>query len=342
MTTRLATIEAARISTRPKNDDMIINSAAYRHGKKIGDVPLDDISEVLKEPDTFVWLGVFDPKVELLKHIQAEFSLHDLAIEDALVAHQRPKIETYGETLFIVMNTVQLVDELPTFGETHIFLSKNFVVSIRHGASSSYQQVRSRCEAMPALMTKGPAFVAYSIMDFITDHLYEVADEIQTRFEAIEEQLFTDQYDRETINRLYRMKAEMLHLRSAATPIDEICRQMTRLHDDLIPKELRPYFRDISDHALKTVSILDSVREMMTTAIQINLALVTFSQNETVKRLAGWGAILAVPTLVFSLYGMNFKWMPELDFKYGYPVAVAGTIGACAYLFRRLRKSGWV
>ncbi|RKP54842.1 magnesium and cobalt transport protein CorA [Pararobbsia silviterrae] len=321
---------------------MIINSVAYRHGKKIGDVPIEDISEVLKEPDTFVWLGVLDPKIEQLKQIQQEFSLHELAIEDALQAHQRPKIESYGDTLFIVMSTAQLVDDLPQFGETHIFLGRNFVVSVRHGASSSYQHVRARCESLPALMTKGPAFVAYSIMDFITDHLYEVADEIQTRFETIEAYLFTDQYDRETINRLYRMKAEMLHLRSAASPIDEICRQMERLHEDLVPKDLRPYFRDIADHALKIVSILDSVREMMTTAIQINLALVTFSQNETVKRLAGWGAILAVPTLVFSLYGMNFKWMPELDFKYGYPVAVGGTIAACLYLFRKLRKSGWV
>jgi magnesium transporter len=321
---------------------MIINSSAYRNGKKIGDVPLDDISEVLKEPDTFVWLGVLEPTIELLKQIQVEFSLHDLAIEDALMAHQRPKLETYGETLFIVMNTAQFNDEMTSFGETHIFLGKNFIVSIRHGASSSYQQVRARCESVPTMMTKGPAFVAYSIMDFIADRLYEVAEGIQSRFEVIEETLFTDQYDRDMINRLYRMKAQMLRLRAAATPIDEICHQLVRLHDDLIPKELRPYFRDIADHALKTVTILDSVREMITTAIQINLALVTFAQNDTVKRLAGWGAILAVPTLVFSLYGMNFKWMPELEFKYGYPVAVAMTIGICGYLFRRLRKSGWV
>jgi magnesium transporter len=321
---------------------MIINSAGYRNGKKIGDIPLEDISEVLKEPDTFVWLGVVDPKIELLREIQVEFSLHDLAIEDALIAHQRPKVETYGETLFIVMNTAQLIDDVPLFGETHIFLGKNFVVSIRHGSSSSYQQVRARCESAPALMMKGPAFVAYSVMDFITDNLYEVADQIQARFEVIEESLFTDRYDRDTINRLYRMKAQMLRLRSAVTPVDDICHQLVRLHEDLIPKELRPYFRDISDHSLKTVTILDSVREMMTTAIQINLALVTFAQNETVKRLAGWGAILAVPTLVFSLYGMNFKWMPELDFKYGYPVAVGATISMCVYLFVRLRKSGWV
>jgi magnesium transporter len=321
---------------------MIINSAAYRNGKKIGDVPLDDISEVLKEPDTFVWLGVLEPTIELLKQIQTEFSLHDLAIEDALVAHQRPKLETYGETLFIVMNTAQLNEEVPSFGETHIFLGKKFIVSIRHGASSSYQHVRARCESVPLMMTKGPAFVAYSIMDFIADRLYEVAEGIQARFEVIEETLFTDQYDRTMINRLYRMKAQMLRLRSAATPVDEICNQLVRLHDDLIPKELRPYFRDIADHSLKTITILDSVREMITTAIQINLALVTFAQNDTVKRLAGWGAILAVPTLVFSLYGMNFKWMPELEFKYGYPAAVGVTIGICGYLFRRLRKSGWV
>ena len=327
---------------RLQSPDMIINSAAYRHGKKLDDIPLERISDVLNQPDTFVWLGVLDPKIELLREIQVEFSLHDLAVEDALLAHQRPKIETYGDMVFIVMNTVQLVDDTPNFGETHLFLGKNFVISIRHGASSSYQQVRARCESVPTLMTKGPAFVAYSIMDFITDHLYEVADELQARYEAIEERLFTDQYDRDTINRLYQMKAEMLHLRSAVSPIDDICTQLARFHDDLIPKELRPYFRDIADHALKTVTILDRVREMMTTAIQINLALVTFSQNETVKRLAGWGAILAVPTLVFSLYGMNFKWMPELDFKYGYPVAVGGTIIACIYLFRKLRASGWV
>jgi magnesium transporter len=321
---------------------MIVNSVVYRNGKRLGEIALDDISDVLPDPGTFVWLGVRDPEAAQLRKVQEEFGLHELAIEDALVAHQRPKLELYGESLFMVLNTAQLIDGAVEFGETHLFVGRNFIVTVRHGPSSSYAQVREKCETRPGMLAKGPAYVAYAVLDFVVDHLNEVTMQIEQRFGELEKSIFNDVFDRAAIERLYDMKAQLVRVRSATAPLRDICGQLIRLHEQIVPKELRPYYRDVEDHVTHIIDTLDVIREMLTTAISVNLALVTVSQNEVVKRLAGWGAILAIPTVIFSLYGMNFKSMPELDFRYGYPAALLFTLGACAVMWRKLRAAGWV
>jgi magnesium transporter len=321
---------------------MIVNSVAYRNGKKAADIGLEDVSEILKEPGAFVWLGLHEPEIDILKQVQAEFSLHDLAIEDALNAHQRPKIETYNNSLFVVLNTVQLVDNEIEFGETHLFVGPNFIVSVRHGASSSYTHLRQKCEASPQLLAKGPVFVLYAILDFVIDNFQETSTQLQGHFEKLESEIFNDKFDRTAIERLYHLKSQLMKVRSAAAPAEDICAQLIRLHEDRVPKELRAYFRDIEDHVTRIVGILDVIREMLTTAIQVNLALVTVTQNEVVKRLAGWGAVLAIPTVVFSLYGMNFTDMPELKVPFAYPLVVGLTAAACLGLYTKLRRSGWV
>lgn len=320
----------------------IVNSVAYRNGKRLGDVPLDDISEEIGTEGTFIWLGLHEPDLELLRRVQHEFGLHDLAVEDALDAHQRPKLETYGDSLFIVLNTAQLVDEEVVMGETHIFIGPNYVVSVRHGASSTYAPVRDRCELDPRGLANGPGYVLYALMDFIVDHYMPLVNRLEDTFEELEQGLFRDEFDRRTIERLYHIKRQVLRLRNAVYPIEEMCGQLIRLHEDLVPKELRAYFRDIEDHASRLLRTLDVVREMLTTAVQVNLALVTVGQNEVVKRLAGWGAILAVPTVVFSLYGMNFEFMPELKFHYAYPGVIGFTAVACTALWRKLHRAGWL
>ena len=321
---------------------MIVNSVAYRQGKSLGDVSLDDISEVLKEPGTFVWLGIHEPEVALLRKVQEEFSLHDLAIEDALHAHQRPKIETYGESLFIVLDTAQLVDDEVRFGETHMFVGSNFVVTIRHGSSVSYSPVRQKCESTPQRLTMGPGYALYAVMDFIVDNYKPVTMRLQAVFEEIEAEIFRKSFDRKSIERIYRLKGELVKLRDAAMPISDICNQLIRFHEGIVRKELRAYFRDVEDHVARIIKSLDTLREMLTTAIQVNLALVTVGQNEVVKRLAGWGAILAIPTVVFSMYGMNFHYMPELTHRWGYPAVLAITVTACACLYVWLRKTDWI
>lgn len=321
---------------------MIVNSVAYAQGKSLGDVSLDDISEVLKAPGTFVWLGIHEPDVDLLRKVQEEFSLHDLAIEDALHAHQRPKLETYGESLFIVLDTAQLVDDEVRFGETHLFVGSNFVVTIRHGSSVSYAPVRQKCESTPQRLVMGPGYALYAVMDFIVDNYKPVAMRLQAVFEEIEAEIFRKSFDRKSIERIYRLKGELVKLRDAAMPISDICNQLIRFHEGIVRKELRAYFRDVEDHVARIIKSLDTLREMLTTAIQVNLALVTVGQNEVVKRLAGWGAILAVPTVVFSMYGMNFHYMPELSHRLGYPAVLAFTATACACLYAWLRKTDWI
>ncbi|GAA4331294.1 magnesium and cobalt transport protein CorA [Pigmentiphaga soli] len=321
---------------------MIINSAVYRHGKKTGEADLARIGELLAEPGSFAWLGLFEPDLTLLRQVQQAFGLHDLAIEDALNAHQRPKLEAYADTLFVVLNTAQLEGERILFGETHVFVGRNFVVSIRHGASTTYAPLRQKCEAAPEKLAHGPCYVLYAILDFVVDHYLPIAIQLQNLFQELEEQIFSDRFDRAAIGRLYELKSQLLRLRSAALPVQDICSQLVRSHDEFVPRDMRAYFRDVEDHINRITSMLDALGEMLTTAIQVNLAIVTVSQNEVVKRLAGWGAILAIPTVVFSLYGMNFRSMPELSWRWAYPLVVAATAGACLYMHSRLRRAGWL
>lgn len=320
----------------------IVHSALYRDGQRLGDIPIDDISGVIRQAGTFVWLGLHEPDDTLLHKVQLAFGLHELAIEDAHHAHQRPKIEAYSGSLFIVLKTAQLEDGHVVYGETHLFVGANFLVSVRHGLSSSYAQVLQRCEDGTKGLPKGPGFALYALLDFVADHYQPVVAQFEQDFDAIETDIFKDSFDRLVIERLYALKRNLLRLRNAALPLAEISAELMRLHEEIIPKELRAYFRDIEDHVSRLVVQIDGMRDMLTTAMQVNLALVANNQNEVVKRLAGWGAILAIPTVVFSLYGMNFAWMPELQWKAGYPLSVALTVLACGLVYRRLRRAAWV
>ncbi|HSB94895.1 MAG TPA: magnesium/cobalt transporter CorA [Spongiibacteraceae bacterium] len=322
--------------------DGVINSVAYRDGKRLADIDLDDISDVIKEPNTFVWVGLHEPEPALLQKMQEEFGLHDLAIEDARDAHQRPKIETYGDSLFIVVKTAEIIDEQVEYGETHFFVGTNFLISVRHGCSQGYIRVRDRCEDLPQMLAKGPGFALYALLDFIVDNYQPIVTGFEAEFDVLESDIFKGQFDNLALERLYDLKIKLMGLRNAVVPIEDVCMQLMRFHPELIPKDVRAYFRDIHDHVVRISEALDNLREMLTTAMQVNLALVTVRQNEVVKRLAGWGAILAVPTVVFSLYGMNFKAMPELDWSFGYPVAVSSTLIGCGLLYRKLKRSSWL
>jgi magnesium transporter len=321
---------------------MVVNSVAYRKGARLGPVTIDDISDVVKTPDTFVWVGLHEADPSLLIKMQEEFALHELAVEDARNAHQRPKIETYGDSLFIVVKTAQMQDGEVIYGETHFFVGKNFLVSVRHGCSQGYIYVRQRCEEHPLMLAKGSAYPLYALIDFICDNYQPVVSHFEKKFENLEGDIFKGVFNGNTLERLYDMKIELLQLRNAVAPIEDICLQLMRLHHDLIPKEMGAYFRDIHDHAARIISTLDNLREMLTAAMQVNLALVQMRQNEVVKRLAGWGAVLAVPTVVFSLYGMNFEVMPELHWHFSYPLVLAATAGICIVMYRKLKQAGYL
>lgn len=319
------------------------NCAAYKHGRKIADISLDEISDTLKQEGTFIWVSMVEPDILMLQKVQDEFGLHQLAIEDAHAAHQRPKLEEYGDsTLFIVLQTAAFLIDKLHMGETHLFLGPRFLVSVRHGPSQSYEKVRERCESMPDQLAKGPGFALYAIMDFVVDNYRPIVDSLEQRFQKLESDLFGKQFSRECLQELYDLRRQLLVLRAAALPLIDICNALIRFHTDIIPRDSRIYFRDISDHVIRVADTTGNISDMVTAAMQVNLALVTVGQNEIVKKLAGWGAILAIPTMVFSLYGMNFRHMPELNWEWAYPAVLAGVGAACFWLHRKLKRADWL
>jgi magnesium transporter len=325
------------------SEDGVVNCAAYADGRRIADLPLADVGTALSREDRFVWIGLYEPHENVLRLVQREFGLHDLAIEDALTAHQRPKLEQYDGSLFVVLRTAQLdVDRRLELGETHVFVGTRFVISVRHGSLKSHTGLRARCEAVPHFLSKGPGFVLYALMDFVVDQYLPIVETLEERLEELEEEIFGGTFDRNTTARIYQLKRDLLILKRAVTPLVDVCNRLMRFDIHLIPEDTRPYFRDVYDHVVRVNEMIDNLREMLTTALEANLSLITVSQNEHSKRLAAWAAIIAVPTMIAGVYGMNFDTMPELHWTYGYPVIMTVMIAACASLFVGFKRSGWL
>jgi magnesium transporter len=322
---------------------MVVSCVAYRtDGSRVGDIDLDAISDALKQPDTFVWVGLHEPDEALLLKLQEEFNLHDLAVEDAQQAHQRTKIETYGESLFIVVQTAQLMSGHIAFGETHIFLGKRYLITVRHGASLSYSPARRACELSPELLANGPSYGLYGVLDYIVDNLLPIVRDFRQEVQELEQAIFSDTFNRDTVYRLYDMQRDLMTLRLAVAPMQDVISQLARLHPAFIPKELRAYFRDVYDHVFRVNESTGAMREMLTAAINVNLSLVTFRQNEVMKKLAGWAAMLAAPTLITSWYGMNFTHMPELEKPWAYPAIVVLVACVVGTIYIALKRAKWL
>ena len=322
----------------------VVACVAYAEGRRVRDVDIPDISEALKEAGVFVWIGLHDPSPELLREIQLEFGLHDLAVEDAQVAHQRPKLEQYGDSVFVVLRPAILAPDQQRIelGETHLFVGPRYVVSIRHGDTPGYAAVRARCESTPALLAKGPGFVLYAVMDFIVDHYFPVLDTLGDQLESLEDEIFSETFDRKTVQRIYDLKRNLVEVKRAVSPLVDVSNRLIRFDLPLIPEDTRPYFRDVYDHAIRINEHVDTLRELLTGALEAHLSLTAVAQNDAMKKLAGWAAIIGVPTMVAGVYGMNFKFMPELEWRYGYPGVMAGMAVVCVYLYYRFKRSGWL
>ncbi|PWV60648.1 magnesium transporter [Plasticicumulans acidivorans] len=322
----------------------IVVCAAYAEGRRIGDITLDEIPYALQREDSFVWLGLYEPDEALLAEVQARFGLHDLAVEDAHKAHQRPKMEIYGDSLFVVLRTARWDESAETavYGETHVFVGRNYLVSVRHGASQTYRPARLGCERQPQLLAHGPSFALYTLMDFVVDNYFPVLSDYEDRLDDLETDIFAGGADRDSTQEIYELKRELVTFRRAVLPLIDVCTDLISLRVTHVPDAVRPYFRDVLDHLKRINDTLDTMREMLATVLQVSLALASVRQNEVTKALAGWAAILAVPTVIFGLYGMNFERMPELHWPFGYPLVVGATFAACGWLYRRLRRSGWL
>ncbi|HEX4986386.1 MAG TPA: magnesium/cobalt transporter CorA [Burkholderiales bacterium] len=321
---------------------MLINCVAYEGGKKLADIAPGDIHSYVSKPECFVWVAMFEPTREELAAMQKEFDLPALAVEDAHHGHQRPKIEEYGDTLFAVLQIVEAVDKELSVGEVDVFVGPNYVLSVRSRTQQGFLGVRARSEREPELLRYGAGYVLYAITDAVVDRYFPVLDALEIELEEIETRIFSGQNNRAIIEALYGLKQKLMTLKHATSPLLEA---IGKLYGGRVPYQcsrLQDYFRDIYDHLVRLNQSIDSLREMVTTAISVNLSLLTISESEVTKRLAAYAALVAVPTMIAGIYGMNFHNMPELDWDYGYPGSIALMAVLDGYLFYRFRKAKWL
>ena len=322
---------------------MLINCVAYENGSKLAEIPVAEISDYLHRPDCFVWVALKDASDDELTTMQKEFGLHELAIEDARHGHQRPKVEEYGDTLFAVVQTIEMTpaDELVT-GEVDIFVGANFVLSVRNRSNQNLLQVRERSEREPQLLRHGPAFVFYALLDAVVDRYFPIIDRLETELEAVEDQIFEPGTSQANIQRLYQLKREIGIVRHAVAPLIDAVHKLFSGRVPAVCENNREYFRDVFDHLLRMNGSLDNLRDTIGTAIQVNLAMVAIEESVVNKRLAAWAGIFAVISAFAGIWGMNFKNMPELEWHYGYPMALATIAIVCVILYRQFKKSGWL
>ncbi len=321
---------------------MLINCVAYQEGKKLADIAVEDISDYVQRPDCFVWVALRDATNDELAQMKEEFDLHELAVEDARHGHQRPKIEEYGDTIFAVMQLIEPIQAEWNVGEVAVFVGRNFVLSVRNGSSQHFLGVRERCEREPDLLRHGAGFVFYALMDAVVDRYFPLLDSIDTELETIEAQIFERGAARWNIERLYALKRRATVLRHAVAPLLEV---VGKLHGGRVPAvcaSTQEYFRDVHDHLARINGAIDAIRDTIGTAIHVNLSMVTIEEGETTKRLAAWAAIFAVSTAMAGVWGMNFEHMPELKWRFGYPLALALIASAAGLLYWRFRRAGWL
>ena len=321
---------------------MIVNCVAYQDGRKVADIRVEEISEYLKRPGCFVWVALKDPSSEELETMRAEFDLHPLAVEDASHGHQRPKIDEYGDSVFAVLHIVEPRGEDVDVAELSIFAGPNYVLSVRKGTEHGFIAVRERAEREPELLRHGAGFVLYALMDNVVDRYFPVVDALEVELEQLEGRIFAGAMAQRNIEELYHLKHKLMVVRHAVEPLIEVT---YRLYGGRVPQVCmgtQEYFRDIHDHLLRVSQALDGLRDMVGTAMSVNLSLITLAENEVTKKLASYAALIAVPTLIAGIEGMNFKFMPELEWALGYPLSIALMTVADWLLYRNFRRVGWL
>ena len=325
---------------------MLINCVAYENGAKLAEISVEDINEYIHRPGCFVWVALSDASDAELSEMQKEFDLHPLAVEDAHHGHQRPKMEEYGDSLFVVMHLVEPSasgEHCANVGELSVFVGANYVLSVRNRSEQGFLAVRERCEREPELLRNGAGFVLYALMDAVVDRYFPVIDALEVELESIEQQIFAQGgAARDKIKQLYDLKGRSMVLKRAVAPLAEAA---SKLHGGRVPPfclSSQEYFRDVGDHLVRINGSIDALRDTIVTAIQVNLSMVTIEESEVTKRLAAWASIFAVCTAFAGIWGMNFVDMPELKFRYGYVMALGLIVSTCSYLYVRFRRAGWL
>jgi magnesium transporter len=321
---------------------MLVNCVAYQDGKKLGDITIDDIDNYVSRPDCFVWVALKDPGPGELAQMQKEFHLHPLAVEDSRHGHQRPKLDEYGDQLFAVIHNIEITDGELNIGEVNLFVGPNFVLSVRQRTEQGFQSVRDRTEREPWLLKHGSGFVFYALIDAVVDRYFPVVDALEVELEKLEKTIFAGGSPRTSLEALYALKQKLMVVKHAVEPLMEA---VGKLYGGRVPQVCQgtqEYFRDVYDHLMRVETMTGGLRDMVSTAMQVNLAMISLAENEVTKRLASYAALVAIPTLIAGVYGMNFKHMPELESELGYPMAIAAMVFIDAFLFTKFRKARWL
>jgi len=321
---------------------MLISSVVYQNGRKLADIEPQDIHRYLAQPDCFVWVALLEPDAATLELMQAEFDLHPLAVEDARHGHQRPKIEEYGDVLFVVLHMIETGETELRVGEVDVFVGRNFILSVRTGVEKGFRDVRARAEREPELLRRGPGYVLYALMDAVVDRYFPILQTIEVDLERIEEEIFAATSPRANIEALYVLKQRLMAFRHAVGPLLESLGNITGARVPGVCGGMQEYFRDIADHLQRLNQTIESIRDTASTAISVNLSMITLQESENMKRLAAYAALIAVPTLIVGIYGMNFDYMPELRWRYGYALIWGLMAAIDGYIFYRLRKARWL
>jgi magnesium transporter len=322
---------------------MLVSCVAYQDGTKVGDITSGQIPEYLRRPHCFVWVALHDPDAGELAEMQKAFDLHPLAVEDAVVGHQRPKVEEYGDSLFAILHLVEPAGEDYLVGELAVFAGPNYVVSVRNRAQRGFAEVRARCEREPKLLRQGPGFVLYAIIDAVVDRYFPILDNLEDELDAVEQRIFAPEgAPRDNIEALYAIKQRLMVMKHAVAPLLEGVSNLSGARVPVLCTKITEYFRDIYDHLQRLNQTADSIRDTIATAISVNLSMVTLQENETMKRLAAYAALLAVPTMIAGIYGMNFEHMPELKWHYGYAISLLFMGAIDVLLYYRFKRTKWL
>jgi magnesium transporter len=329
----------------------VVNCGIYRDGKRVPGrwTHAEAIAEVRKHDEGFVWIGLHEPDAEQITGIADTFGLHELAVEDAVQAHQRPKLERYDETLFMVLKTVRFVEhdspdatnEIVETGELMAFLGKDFIVTVRHGNHSGLASLRAELDKQPDRLRVGPAAVLHAIADRIVDSYLDVSERFENDIDQMETTIFAPR-TQVSAEQIYLMKREVLELRRAVTPLANPLRRLAEGYTPLIPEQVRSYFRDVDDHLTTVSERVMAYDELLNTLVDATLAKITLQQNTDIRKITAWAAIISIPTMVAGIYGMNFDYMPELRWPFGYPMVVLLIVLVCTWLYRVLRRNRWL
>jgi magnesium transporter len=320
----------------------VVAAYVYKDGVRTREANLDEDDALATRPGEFVWIGLYEPSEAELGRLQTRFKLHPLAIEDALNAHQRPKVEVYGRELFVVARTAQLVDAQIAYGETAIFVGQGHLITVRHGSARAHTELRAQLEASPTLLAKGSDYVLHAVLDFVVDGYLPIIQALEDEVLDIERRTLEAFLSHAEVKRLFHLRRDLIRFKRVLSPMAEVCGRLEHLDTPCLDDDVRPYFRDVLDHTQKVEGMVDALREVITSVFEAASLLEQQRQSAITRKLAAWAAILAVPTAVAGIYGMNFEHMPELKWAWGYPAVMVGIAGVIGWLYWRFKKNGWL